>query len=85
MFYCCSMKVRIRDKSLHVARFFEYGAFAGFFWKKGHGTLNEYLQLDQLLPYSVYLEKDVEANKERDEELYEKRKKPGISFSIKLF
>ena len=85
IFYCCSMKVSLGDKSLHVARFFECGAFAGFFWSKGHDALKEYLQLDQLLPYPVYAEKDVKANKERDEELYEKSKKPGISFSIEMF
>ena len=84
LFYCCLMKISIGDKLLQVARFFEYGAFAGFLSSKGHDTLKEYLQLDQLLPYSVYVEKDVKANKERDEELYEKRKKPGISFSIHL-
>ena len=84
IFYCCSMKITIRDKLMQVARFFEYGAFAGFFSSKGHNTLKEYLQLDQLLPYSVYVEEDVKANRERDEELYEKRKKPGISFSIQL-
>ena len=85
IFYFCSMKVSLEDKSWHVAKFFLCGAFARFFWSKGHDTLKEYLQLDQLLPYSVYVEKDVKANKERDEELYEKRKKPGISFSIQLF
>ena len=69
IFYCCSMKVSLGDKSLHVARFFECGAFAGFFWSKGHDTLKEYLQLDQLLPYSIYAEKDGKANKEIDEEL----------------
>ena len=84
IFYCCSMKINIGNKLLHVARFFEYGAFAGLFSSKGHDTLKEYLQLDQLLPYSVYVEKDVKANRGRDEELYEKRKKPGISFSIHL-
>ena len=82
LFYCCLMKISIGDKLLQVARFFEYGAFAGFLSSKGHDTLKEYLQLDQLLPYSVYVEKDVKANRGRDEELYEKRKKPGISFSI---
>ena len=84
LFYCCLMKISIGDKLLQVARFFEYGAFAGFLSSKGHDTLKEYLQLDQLLPYSVYVEKDVKANRGRDEELYEKRKKPGISFSIHL-
>ena len=84
IFFCCSMKISIRAKLLQVARFFEYGAFAGFFSSKEHDTLKEYLQLDQLLPYSVYVEKDAKANRERDEELYEKRKKPGISFSIHL-
>ena len=34
IFYCCSMKISIGDKSLHVAKFFEYGAFAGFFSSK---------------------------------------------------
>ena len=53
-----------------MARFFEFGALAGFFWSKGPDTLKEYQQLDQLLPYSVYVEKDVNAIKERDEELY---------------
>ena len=85
IFYCCSMKVSLGNKSLHVAKFFECGAFAGFFWSKRHDTLKEYLQLDQLLPYSVYVKKEVKANKERDEQLYEKRKKPGISSSIELF
>ena len=80
IFYCCSMKISIGDKLLHVARFFEYGAFAGLFSSKGHDTLKEYLQLDQLLPYSVYVEKDVKANRERAEEFYEKRKKPGSLF-----
>ena len=84
LFYCCLMKISIGDKLLQVARLFEYGAFAGFLSSKGHDTLKEYLQLDQLLPYSVYVEKDVKANRGRDEELYEKRKKPGISFSIHL-
>ena len=84
LFYCCLMKISIGDKLLQVERFFEYGAFAGFLSSKGHDTLKEYLQLDQLLPYSVYVEKDVKANRGRDEELYEKRKKPGISFSIHL-
>ena len=82
IFYCCSMKISIWDKLLQVARLFEYGAFAGPFLSKGHDTL--YMQLDQLLPYSVYVEKYVKANRERDEELYEKRKKLGISFSIHL-
>ena len=58
------MKISVWDKSLHVARFLEYGAFAGFFSSKGHDTQKEYLQLGQLLPYSVYVEKDVKANKE---------------------
>ena len=80
IFYCCSMKINIGNKLLHVARFFEYGAFAGLFSSKGYDTLKEYLQLDQLLPYSVYVEKDVKANRERAEELYEKRKKPGSLF-----
>ena len=84
LFYCCLMKISIGDKLLQVERFFEYGAFARFLSSKGHDTLKEYLQLDQLLPYSVYVEKDVKANRGRDEELYEKRKKPGISFSIHL-
>ena len=75
IFYCCSMKINIGDKYLHVARFFEYGAFAGLFSNKGHDTLKEHLQLDQLLPCSVYVEKDVKANRERAEELFEKREK----------
>ena len=85
IFCLCSMKVSLGDKSLHVGRFFECSVFARFFWSKRHDTLKEYLQLDQLLPYSVNVEKDVKANKERDEELYENRKKPGVSFSIELF
>ena len=64
IFYCCSMKISIGDKSLHVARFLEYGAFTRFSSSKVHDTQKEYLQLDQLLPYSVYVEKDVKANKE---------------------
>ena len=90
IFYCWmkasigdSMKVSIGDL-LHVAKVFEYGAFVGFFSSKGHDTLKEYQQLDQLLPYSVYVEIDVKANRETDEELSEKKKKPGISFSIHL-
>ena len=51
------MKVGIGAKSLHVARYFEYGGFAGFFWGREHDTLKEYLQLDQLLSYSVMLKK----------------------------
>ena len=62
IFCCCLVKVGILDKSLNVARFFEYGAFAGFSRSKGHDTLKECLQQDQLLPYSVYIEKDVQAN-----------------------
>ena len=62
IFCCCLVKVSILDKSLNVARFFEYGAFAGFSRSKGHDTLKECLQQDQLLPYSVYIEKDVQAN-----------------------
>ena len=74
------MKISIGDKSLHVARFLEYGAFTRFSSSKVHDTQKEYLQLDQLLPYSVYVEKDVKANRERAEELYEKRKKSGSLF-----
>ena len=59
------MKISIGYKSLHGARFFEYGAFAGFFLRKGHDSLKKYLQLDQLLPYSADFE-DIKANKERD-------------------
>ena len=55
------MKISIGYKSLHGARFFEYGAFAGFFFFFGHDTLKKYLQLDQLLPYSVDFE-DIKAN-----------------------
>ena len=72
------MKISIWDKLLQVARLFEYGAFAGPFLSKGHDTL--YMQLDQLLPYSVYVEKYVKANRERAEEFYEKWKKPGSLF-----
>ena len=75
------MKISIGDKSLHVARFLEYGAFTRFSSSKVHDTQKEYLQLDQLLPYSVYVEKDVKANRERDEEFYKKRKKPGSLFT----
>ena len=74
------MKINIGDKLLHVARFVEYGAFAGLFSSKEHDTLKEYLQLNQLLPYSVYVEKDVKANRQRAEEFYEKRKNPGSLF-----
>ena len=55
------MKISIGYKSLHGARYFEYGALAGFFLRKGHDSLKKYLQLDQLLPYSVDFE-DIKAN-----------------------
>ena len=58
IFYCCSMKVSIGDKSLHVARLFEDDAFLGLCRSKWHDTLNY-----------VYVEKDTKTKKERDKEL----------------
>ena len=69
-----------RGQIIACGKIFEYSAFAGLFSSKGHDTLKEYLQLDQLLPYSVYVEKYVKANRERAEEFYEKWKKPGSLF-----
>ena len=74
------MKVELADTSVPIARFFECGAFNGYFSNKAHPSLKEQLQLGELLLYSTYTEKDMEANKQKDEKMYEKRKTIGVTF-----
>ena len=73
IFYCCSMKINIGNKLLHVARFFEYGAFAVLFSSKGHDTLKEYLQLDQLRYHIQFMLKKMSRQIEKELKNYMRR------------
>ena len=79
IFYCCVMRVDLAHTSVAIARFFECGAFNGYFSNKSHPSLKEQLQPDELLPYLTYIEKDVEANKQRDEHGYMKKGRNLVS------
>lgn len=78
LFYSCVMKVERKDKpAVYIARYFEYGAFNGYFVNNAHRYLKEFLEVDELLPYCAYTPKDIDINKDRDETLFSKRKKTG--------
>lgn len=76
IFYCTILRIGI-DDSVYVARYFESGAFLGFYAGEMHREVKEKLGVHQLLPYSVYTHADIAADFKRDEALYMNRKTPG--------
>jgi len=76
IFFCCILSIG-KTNPVHVARYFEDGAFVGFYSSVVHSQLKQYLNLDQLLPYKVYTADDIKSNIERNESLNANRKKGG--------
>lgn len=77
IFYCNAVKFIINNKVWFVARYFESGGFKNCFLKAGNEKLRTLLNVDCLLPYSIFTEEDIGMEKIRISELFMGHKKEG--------
>ena len=54
VFYCFIIKVDLCDGIHYIARYFEYGAFTGFFQSTVHEQIKMEIECNELLSYSLY-------------------------------
>ena len=74
IFYCLIIKVDLSDGMHYIARYFEYGAFTGFYKSIAHEKIKMQIECIELLPYSVYTEQDISLEKARESQLFVERK-----------
>ena len=77
IFYCLIIKVDLCDGIHYIARYFEYGAFTGFYQSTGHEKIKMQIEWTELLPYSVYTEQGISLEKTRESQLFVERKSKG--------
>ena len=77
IFYCLIIKVDLCDGIHYIARYFEYGAFTGFYQSTAHEKIKMQIECTELLPYSVYTEQDISLEKTRESQLFVERKSKG--------
>ena len=63
IFYCLIIKVDLCDGIHYIARYFEYGAFTGFYQSTAHEKIKMQIECIELLPYSVYTEQGISLEK----------------------
>ena len=83
IFYCVVLKIRHEQQEYYFARYFESGAFIGFFESVGHLKLKEKLEVEVLLPFCVYTVKDIVIEEGRSDDLFTNVKSTGRF--LKLF
>ena len=84
VFYCFIIKVDLCDRIHYIARYFEYGAFTGFYQSTAHEKIKMQIECNELLPYSAYTEQDISLEKTRQSQLFVERKSKGrYLFNIK--
>ena len=77
IFYCILIKVDFSDKTYYVARYFEYGTFTGFYQSTAHEKIKKQIDCNELLPYCVYTEEDINLEKRRGLKLFAERRVKG--------
>ena len=77
IFYCLIIKVYLCDGIHHIARYFEYGAFTGFYQSTAHEKIKMQIEFIKLLSCYVYTEQDISLEKTRESQLFVKRKSKG--------
>ena len=84
IFYCLIIKVDLCDGIHYIARYFEYGAFTGFYQSTAHEKIKMQIECNELLPYSAYTEQDISLEKTRQSQLFVERESKGrYLFNIK--
>ena len=85
IFYCLIIKVDLCDGIHYIARYFEYGAFTGFYQSTAHEKIKMQIECIELLPYSIYTEQGISLEKTRESQLFVERKSKGrvLFFNIK--
>lgn len=88
IFLCCIVRPSHNENSA-MGRFFEFGAFSGFYHSVMQSKTNDLYDFS-IYPYQVYTGKDVEFERERHHGLYANRRKSesrkdSRSFSRKIF
>ena len=74
IFYCLIIKLDLCDGIHYIARYFEHGAFTGFFKSIAHEKIKMQIECIELLPYSFYTEQDISLEKTRELQLFVQRK-----------
>jgi len=74
IFFICLLRVEM-ENPIYIARYFENGAFKGFYDTFVHKELKSKLAIEQILPYQVYTAEDIMAEMERNKDLFKKKKK----------
>ena len=85
IFYCLIIKVDLCDGIHYIARYFEYGAFTGFYQSTAHEKIKMQIECIERLPYSIYTEQGISLEKTRESQLFVERKSKGrvLFFNIK--
>ena len=78
IFHCCIIAVHIDDSVRYLARYFEFGAFDGYFCHIATSKLKQFLGCDDILPYLVYTSQDITLEKERNLKKYTSRRRGKI-------
>ena len=65
IFNCLIIKVDLYDGIHYIARYFEYGAFTGFYQSTAHEKIKMQIECIELLPYSVYTEQGISLEKNK--------------------
>ena len=54
IFYCLIIKVDLCDEIHYIARYFEYGAFTGFYQSTAHEKIKMQIECIELLPLCLH-------------------------------
>ena len=83
IFYCCVIKIATNSEVNYLCRYFESGAFKTFFTSTAKSILCDKYNINLLLPYAVYTEKDVAMERFRSELKFRDRRKEGnVIFNV---
>ena len=70
VFFCAVLEIKSQENHQLYCRFFENGAFSGYFYNCGLSKLKQNLGVDEIISASCYTTKDVDMEKERRSKLF---------------
>jgi len=76
IFFCCVLEIELGGCKYNVARYFEHGAFNGFY-DFAKESIKSFVECEELLPYCSYTPKDVLYLEERNKKLSISKRKIG--------
>jgi len=74
IFFLCLLKIDVDNKTYHIARYFEDGAFKGYYHSEAEQRIKEEFEISELLPYLVFTHVDVEQEQLRNLEVFAKKR-----------